>query len=46
VPSASLSPALDAFLQPFDVIRIQVPGGRVSYLNSAPWDVPGFYYVW
>jgi hypothetical protein len=37
---------LDAASVTFEVIRIQVPGGHIRYLNPAPWDVLGFYYVW
>jgi len=52
IPSASpaltpqAAPTLDAAFEPFDVIRIQLPGGRVRYLNPVPWDAASFFYVW
>lgn len=54
-PVPSSSPAIapqasatldDALLGPFDVIRIQLPGGRIRYLNPVPWDPAGFFYIW
>jgi hypothetical protein len=45
-PSATAAATLDAAAEPFEVIRIQLPGGAIRYLNPAPWDVPGFFYSW
>jgi len=45
-PSATAAATLDAAIQPFDVIRIQLPGGAIRYLNPVPWDVGGFFYSW
>ena len=52
VPSApttappAATATLDAAAEPFDVLRIQLPAGRVRFLNPVPWDVAGFFYFW
>jgi hypothetical protein len=43
---AALAATLDAATEPFEVLRIQLPGGRIRYLNPVPWDVGGLFYVW
>jgi cell division septation protein DedD len=44
VPQAAPTP--QAAFGPFAVIRIQLPGGPIRYLDPVPWEVGNFFFVW